>query len=332
MPRQRVYWEVTRNALMTRIRFSYILICLFVLGIADQALAWGPATHIGLARTLLDHLFLVPPAIAVVLARHGWAYLYGNIAADIVFAKRWSRVKQFCHHWSTAFRLLDAANDDQARAFTYGYLSHLAADTVAHGKFIPRQLVLSGCSFRFGHLYWELRADAAEHRASWEMLERVLDRDHSEHHERLEGHFAGTFLPYEVNCLLFQQVNTFVVRRDLRRKMNTWGRYSRWDLSEDLLQGYRVECVERMLSILSEGRQSTLLREDPNGMSALTQVKVRRREVRRLKQRGLPVKRRLQEASRGLAPRSYATPDAYPLLPDPLLPGPTRDDALALQA
>jgi len=317
---------------MTRIRWSYILACLFVLVATDQAFAWGPATHIGLARTVLDHLFLVPPAIAVVLARHGWAYLYGNIAADIVFAKRWSRVKQFCHHWSTAFRLLDAADDEQARAFTYGYLSHLAADTIAHGKFIPHQLVLSGCSFHFGHLYWELRADAAEPPPSWETLEQVLDRDHSEHHERLEGHFKGTFLPYDVNRLLFHQVNTFVVRRDLRRKLNTWGRYSRWNLAEDLLQSYRVECVDRMLSILNEGRRSSLLRDDPNGMSALMQVKVRRREVRRLKQRGLPVKRRLEEASRGLAPRSYASPEAYPLLPDPLLPGTPGDDALALQA
>ena len=94
---------------------------------ADQALAWGPATHIGLASTMWEYLSVLPAAVAAVLARHRIAYLYGSIAADIVFAKRLSRVKQFCHHWSTAFRMLDSAADGRAKAFAYGYLSHLAA-------------------------------------------------------------------------------------------------------------------------------------------------------------------------------------------------------------
>ncbi len=316
---------------MARIRVAWIIAGLCVLGVCDQARAWGPATHVGLGTTVLDHLFLLPTAAAVVLARHGWAYLYGNIAADIVFAKRWSLVKQFCHHWSTAFRLHESADDEQVRAFTYGYLSHLAADTVAHGKFIPHQLVVSGCSFRFGHFYWELRADASEKTASWAMLERVLDRDHSEHHQRLEEHFTGTFLPYEVNRFLFHQVNTMAVRRNIRRKMNTWSRYSRWNLAEDLLDGYRVECVDRMLSILTDGARSSLVEEDPNGTSALTQVKVRRREVRRLKRRGLPIKRRLEEASRGLAPQACSPSDAYPLTWDPVTSAPAGEDAVVLQ-
>lgn len=316
---------------MARVRLASIITVLGVLGICDQVLAWGPATHIGLGTTVLDHLSLLPTAVAVVLARHGWAYLYGNIAADIVFAKRWSRVKQFCHHWSTAFRLHESASDEQAKAFTYGYLSHLAADTVAHGKYIPRQLILSRCSFRFGHFYWELRADAAEPTASWRMLERVLDRDHSEHHNRLEEHFTDTFLPYELNRFLFHQANTMAVRRDIRRKVNTWSRYSRWDLSDDLLEGYRIECMDRMLSILTDGSRSSLIREDPNGTSALTQIKVRRREVRRLKRRGLPVRRRVQEASHGLAPQPYSPSGAYPLTLNSATSAAPCEDIVALQ-
>ncbi|MGD2110545.1 MAG: zinc dependent phospholipase C family protein [Phycisphaerae bacterium] len=316
---------------MPRIRLGVMIAAFCLLGVTQQAMAWGPATHIGLAARVLDHLFLLPTAVAVVLARHSWAYLYGNIAADIVFAKRLSRVKQFCHHWSTAFRLFDGARDDEARAFTYGYLSHLAADTIAHGKFIPRQLVTSGASLRFGHLYWELRADACEPIASWKTLESVLDRDHSRHHDRIEHHFSGTFLPYDLNRFLFHRVNRMVVRRDLRRKMNTWGRRSRGELPEDLLHEYRAECFDRIVSVLTDGTRSPLVREDPNGTSALTQVKVRRREARRLKRRGVPVTRRLQEASLGLAPKPFSTSELYPFVMDPAHTADADDDAVALR-
>lgn len=282
---------------------------------SDQALAWGPVTHVNLAASVLERLPLLPAAVAMVLARHGVPYLYGSIAADIVLAKRWSRIKQFCHHWSTAFGLLDAAKDDRATAFAYGYLSHLAADTVAHGKYVPRQIVVSESSVSFGHFYWELRADATEAEASWQLLEKVLKDDHADHHQALESHMRGTFLPYELNRLLFGQMNALTVRREFRRTVDVWNRYSRWFLPPELVDGYRAESLDRVFSILTEGHRSMLLREDPNGTSALMHLRVRRREVRRLKRRGLPVERRLLEASRGLAPRLERSSSACSVTP-----------------
>ncbi|MCH7884399.1 MAG: zinc dependent phospholipase C family protein [Planctomycetes bacterium] len=111
-----------------------------LLGDADTVLAWGPGTHIALSGSILERLQLLPTAIGALLARHGIAYLYGSIAADMVFAKRLSRVKQFCHHWSTGFKLLDSASDDSGTAFAYGYLSHLAADTIARTVASPAEL------------------------------------------------------------------------------------------------------------------------------------------------------------------------------------------------
>ncbi|UCE60701.1 MAG: zinc dependent phospholipase C family protein [Phycisphaerales bacterium] len=286
-------------------RLNHLLLlagAVFVLGAPDTALAWGPAVHIGMARTVLDSLSILPVAVAAILARNGIAYLYGNIAADIVFAKRLSRVKQFCHHWSTAFRLLDRASSEQGRAFAYGYLSHLAADTVAHGKYVPHQIMISNCSTRFGHLYWESRADAVEKEASWRELETVLDDDHDHHHATLEPYISDTFLSYELNRLLFNHMNALAVRRTFRRTMKVLGRRSRWNLSDALMEGYRAECVERISAILREGKQSALLREDPNGTSALMHLSVRRREQRRLRRQGIPLMQRQLETSRALGP------------------------------
>lgn len=269
---------------------------------ADQAFAWGPATHIGLASSILERLAFLPAAIGAILARHGVSYLYGNIAADVVFAKRWSRVKQSCHHWTTGFALLDSAPDDRARAFAYGYLSHLAADTVAHGKFIPRQILTSEVTVNFGHFYWELRADTIEAESRWKTLDQLMNASHCHLHYLLERHITGTFLPYELNRLLFGGINGLAMRKGFRRTMHAWDRYSRWYLCPKLLNEYHAESLDRIYAILFDGRQSSLLREDPNGTSALMHVRVRRRELRRRRRRGAPVGQRILESSRDLAP------------------------------
>ena len=287
----------------TALRTVLILAVFILLGSADQVLAWGPATHVGLASTILDRLALLPAGIAAILGRHAIAYLYGNIAADMVFAKKWSRVKQSCHHWSTAFQLLDRARDDRARAFAYGYLSHLAADTVAHGKFIPRQIIVSECSVNLGHFYWELRTDAAQPRAVWTLIEQVVRQDHSDHHDALQQHLTDTFLSYEMNLLVFERMNALTLGQGFRRTMSLWHRFSRLDLPVHLMEGYKDECLDRVHSILAKGLHSPVLREDPNGTSAMMHVRVRRREVRRMKRGGLPVERRRDEVSRYLGPK-----------------------------
>ncbi len=282
---------------------TFFLLVAAVLCFGEIALAWGPATHIGLAGSVLEQLAVLPAAIAAILARNSVAYLYGNIAADIVFAKRWSRVKQFCHHWSTGFRLLEHAQDERAASFAYGYLSHLAADTIAHGKYVPRQIVVSDSSVNFGHFYWELRADAVQPQTSWSTLKQIIADDHGHHHQDMEPHLTDTFLSYDLNRLLFHRMNALTIRKAFRGTMSVCSRLSKWELPASLMTGYHNECVDRIQSILAEGRRSPVTREDPNGTSALMKLSVRRREVRRNQRVGIPVSRRIREASAGLAPR-----------------------------
>lgn len=283
-------------------RFIIGLTLLFVLGIAEHAFAWGPATHVGLGASILGDLALLPGVIGAMLARHGWSYLYGNIAADVVFAKRLSRVKQFCHHWATGFRLLDAAKDDASKAFAYGYLSHLAADTVAHGKYVPRQIILSDCSINWGHFYWELRADNAVPEADRKLLKRVLRVDNDSHHRELAPHLTDTFLPYPMNRLLFQGMSSLAAKRRFRLTVDACSRFSSQPLPAAMLLGYRDESLDRILSLLTQGARSPVLRDDPNGTSALMSLHVRRREMRRMRRRGLPLQRRVIESSHGFEP------------------------------
>jgi hypothetical protein len=274
----------------------------YVLFDSKQALAWGPGTHTALGLQMLTQAAWLPAAVAAAITRFSIDFLYGNLAADVVFAKRLSKVKQFCHHWSTGFALLDRAQTERSRAFAYGYLSHLAADTVAHGKYIPYQVAATGTTVNFGHLYWELRADSLCDPRVWPTTEKVLRIKHEPHHGELRSLLTRTFLPYGANRQLFEGVNWLVLRPTWRHAVSAWDRWSRHDLPADLLSSYHSECLDRIQCLLTRERESPLLHEDPNGTAALAYVGEQRRQIRRMKRRGYFDPNRACEAAASHAP------------------------------
>ncbi len=306
---QATHSDVSRSRGLT-----ILLVALTLLLLAEPAYGWGPATHVAIAADVLRQVALLPAALAALLGRYATEYIFGTIAADVVFAKRLSRVKQFCHHWSTGFNLLEDADSDRQRAFAYGYLSHLAADTVAHGKYVPRQIALTDSTVNFGHLYWELRADARADAASHETLHRVLACDHDVHHDLMARHLTQTFLPYEMNRAVFDRLNAVAAGHGSRRTMEIVARCSRHTLDPKLLDAYRSECVDRSLSLLCDGAGSALMREDPNGAGALIRSRLHRRDMRRRRRFGRPVDAYVSEMSRSLEPALTPRPRAEPML------------------
>ena len=51
--------------------------------------AWGPGTHIALGEGVLASLYLLPPAVRAIIGSHPLHFLYGSIAADISFGKKY---------------------------------------------------------------------------------------------------------------------------------------------------------------------------------------------------------------------------------------------------
>ncbi len=285
-------------------RKAFGLAILFIVLTPLTALAWGPATHLKLATDLLEQLHLLPAALAIVVARHRKDFLFGNIAADVVVAKRLSRVKQVCHHWDTGFGLLEDARTDRAKAFVYGYLCHLAADTVAHGKFIPRQMTLTRTTLSLGHLYWEMRADAAVETRYLCLLRHVLRDAAVEHRAMLHARLTDTFLPFMMNWSVFYRTNRLASLRMWRRAVWQWGHLSRWRLPAELMRAYREECLERMVDILTNRREARVCHEDPNGNAALAYARLQRRQLRQMARAGLIGPHVFHEAARGHAPRT----------------------------
>ena len=105
--------------------------------------AWTPGTHVYLGEAVMRSLALLPVAVAELLREFPYDFLYGSIAADTSIAKKYAPVGRHCHSWTVGMEIFDGARDDPLRAFGLGYLSHLAADSVAHNYFVPKQLAVT---------------------------------------------------------------------------------------------------------------------------------------------------------------------------------------------
>ncbi|MFC1819962.1 zinc dependent phospholipase C family protein [Thermodesulfobacteriota bacterium] len=144
---------------LLKILFSLSLLLLMELVYSEGAWAWGPAIHTVISCSILDGIGLILPAIASIIETYYLEYIYGSMAADFFIGRGHKKRKGHSHNWETGFRLLGEAKDEREAAYSYGFLSHLAADVVAHNYFVPDLIHRISTWKRMGHLYSEAVAD-----------------------------------------------------------------------------------------------------------------------------------------------------------------------------
>jgi len=154
---------------------AYIIIQLIDTGFA---LAWGPGVHTALALSSLDSARLLLPSIAQVITGFPIEYMYGCLSADFFIGKGKRTYKNNPHTWEGGFEFLRGATDDRERAYALGFLSHLAADVIAHNFFIPNLLSAYPGRGKMGHLFWEVRADYLIGSSYTRIARGVLEMDH----------------------------------------------------------------------------------------------------------------------------------------------------------
>jgi len=139
-----------------------LFICIAsILCIPSDALAWGPLTHTYLSNQVLSLGALLPAGIYKIIKRHRKDFIYGNLMADIIVGKKYLPDHKNSHNWGFAFNLLSAAATNQQKAFVYGYLSHLAADTVAHNTYTANRKSIR-------HTLLEMKADSIIDKKYWQ--------------------------------------------------------------------------------------------------------------------------------------------------------------------
>jgi hypothetical protein len=232
-----------------------------------------------LGRTLLDMLHLLPAALAELLRAHPQSFLYGSMAADISFAKKYVPAGRHCHFWHVGEEILQEARNDRLRAVAFGYLSHLAADTIAHNFFVPRQLLLTSSTKALGHGYWEHRLDAQLGEPFGSLARRVvMDYDHSEADHLFDSVLSGTIFSFETNRRIFRGM---IRMQDNDRWKSVFDRVrqkSRWDLAPETVEAYASRAYDYVVDYLLRGRDSMPAQLDPTGEFNLQLAK----KVRRL--------------------------------------------------
>ncbi len=267
--------------------------------------AWTPGTHIYLGESVLANLHQLPAVVADLLRAFPYDFLYGNIAADTSIAKKYAPVGRHCHAWHVGQEILDLAPADPLRAFGWGYLSHLAADTVAHNFFGPRQLVLTSSTTGLGHSYWESRFETHLGDAYAREAKDVILRDHAPSDAHLDSIISPTLFSMRTNRRLFRGMVHLTESESWRWAFQLILENTRWDLPDADVERHMAVAFEYVMETLGEA-DAAARRLDPAGAQALGLAKRMRRTA-------------LQEGGREDPERMEETAEQHFGLPTPAL-------------
>jgi hypothetical protein len=253
---------------------------LWLLLTPSEAAAWGPGTHIAIGQAVLSASHLLPPAIRTVLEKHRVPFLYGSVAADISFAKKYADIGRHSHYWHVGEEILATADTEELHAVALGYLSHLAADTIAHNVYVPRRLLLTRTSQAIGHTYWEHRMDVQLGEAFLRQARQVvLQHDHAEADELFDRVLSRTIFSFRTNRRLFRGMIAFQDDTRWRQIFDEILRRSRFDLPLELRDEYVRLSFEYVMERLTKGHASRPRALDPVGEENLKMAKRLRREA-----------------------------------------------------
>ena len=280
-------------------------VLLFIVAPVLLTPGWGPGTHIQLTRRLLKRFRAAPglrPNEELVL-RHPDAFLYGNIAADIINFKSFGGIKNHCHNWNIHERLENLSRDDGAFSFVLGYLCHLAADIVAHNHFVPYHIVYDFPPRILGHPYWEAIADTDVSDGEWHTIDRLKESREIHTYDRMVHRAVKIrVLGLRSNRWIFNNITLISCRQNWRsfiKSVRGEGRLHPLDLS--FYNTCLEESLKNMVSVFYLRRLALLKVMDPTGKQALRGARMLRREL----VRDFGSREQAQNPARDLARQAY---------------------------
>lgn len=227
---------------------------LYFLLIPSFAFAWGPLTHIYLGNEIYYLGSLLPAWIFSLLKRYRGDYLYGNIMADIILAKNLLPIEKNSHTWEVGFSLLESAKKPSEKTFSLGYISHLAADTVAHGIYTNGKNI--------EHAFLELRADSLIDRKYW--FQAIgIDKDIQHRNDRfLEESLDRAIFSFKTNKRIFRGV-LFLSGLNKEKFGDFIDRNLMTSVRKEDIRKLHQKSLERIIDVLCNGDRSHVLKKDP---------------------------------------------------------------------
>lgn len=267
-----------------------------------EAFAWGAGIHLQLGMNVLSHLDELEPAVAAIIGAHPYDFLYGAIAADITLGKKFTHYLQHCHRWRIGHKILEKAADPAQKACAYGYLSHLAADCIAHNYYVPFKMMRSFSSLTLKHTYWEMRFETYVDKEIWETGQKVSKEHYSDNDQLLRRVLSDTIFSFATNKRIFNSILLLSRLEKWQNLMQALSERSRFALEDTDREEYMQLAREAVFDYLNRDQDSRFFQADPTGEAALAAAHAVRKNLRLLYKSGKITK-----------PQAYAELDALKL-------------------
>ena len=238
--------------------FKIMLVISFIL-IPAAAFAWGPLTHIYLGNELFSLSPLLPTGLLEVIRRYRKDFLYGNLMADSIIGKQYLPDHKSSHNWDVAFDLFKASRTDQQKAFVYGYMSHLAADTVAHNIYTVDRRNL-------GHTVMEMKADCIIDKKYW-FQALAIDRQIQRRNDLFLEHSLDRLLfSFKTNKRIFKGVVLLSVFN--REKIGNFiDRNLITSLPDrEVIERLHHESLDKVVDLFQNWKKSEVITVNPSGV------------------------------------------------------------------
>jgi zinc dependent phospholipase C len=258
----------------------FLIIAVAAVLLPTDALAWGGGIHIQLGVQVLANPGMLSGNVAALLAAYPQDFLYGCLAPDITVGKKYTHYLLNCHRWGIGRTLLNEAETDRQRACAYGYLCHLAADTVAHNYYVPYKIIRSFAAITMKHTYWEMRFEAFVEKEVWELAHTVCRADQSANDILLRNVLTTTLFSFGTNKRIFNSIMVMARMERLQKIMYTLSSKSRYQLMEADRDEYMQLTREAIFDLLLHPDDSKYLQMDPTGEKALAVADGLRKSLR----------------------------------------------------
>lgn len=259
---------------------TFLLIAIAAILLPTDAFAWGGGIHMQLGVHVLANLELVGGDVAALLAAHPKDFLYGCLAPDITVGKKYTHYLLHCHRWGIGRTLLKAAGTDHQKACAYGYLCHLAADTVAHNYYVPYKIIRSFPTITMKHTYWEMRFEAFVEKDVWDLARIVCCADRRANDVLLRNVLTTTLFSFGTNKRILSSILVLARVEKLQKILQTLSSKSRYQLTEADRDEYMELAREAIFDFLQHPDDSKFLKVDPTGEKALAAADALRKSLR----------------------------------------------------
>jgi len=308
---------------------SALGLALFCLLLPADAFAWGIITHVQIGRTFLEQFRDFLSVCAPCILNFPSVFLYGSIAPDRFLAKNLQRYREHTHNWDRAFSMLSHAGTDDLKAFSLGYLCHLAADVVAHNLYVPLKIIeMPGATGR-RHSYWEVKFEDHQPEDTWTLADKVdRDVDKELYDSFMELFQIPSLFSFSTNMRLTDQVFKMMGSPAARRVVARFESRSASPLGQEEVNAYMDLSKDCVRSLLEDREHSYVTATDPRGGSRINTARMLSKAVASI--RKTTNARKLEGVDRGEV--SSLLEDAAAVLPGGERSGTLASRYLAINA